>query len=632
MSPLRTHLASLALTLVVAPALACGVKTSTIITTSPSSSPAPSAAPAVHASEPEPAPAQKPLADAKPAAPKAAAPSLDLKDELDAVVAWLRGTQDLKSGSYAGGVEGTSWVLAVLADCPRKYRRVDGPFVSKALDFLAASQAADGSIHDANAQGAAISEQTALAIMALNRHADAASKAVLGKALAFESKSGSAQPASTGIAVPADKEAQQRLVAELHSKRGTEGAAHVWDGPKGKVIETARVALALSEIHAKNSAASSAKAASDVKPLPKFEDADRAKAQAAIEQGARYLLSKSHDGLFDGRPGEPNAGITSMALGALLCTSEPRKPEMQAAIDKGLAWLVSLQKPDGSIHDGALANYTTSAAIMALARANRPEHKPVIQKARDWLISLQADEAEGFSPDHPFYGGNSYGDEQRPDLSNVQFALEALAASGLEKGNDAYKRALKFLERCQNRSESNDIKIVDVDGKTIVSGNDGGAAYAPGVSKAGFIDLGNGQKVARSYGSMSYALLKGYVLCGLPKDDPRMQACWEWLRKNYTLDINPGYEATSDPVAPYQGLFYYFHTLAKTLNVYGEETITDTSGKQNPWRKQLCGRLVAMQHKDDGSWVNDNASRWWEGNPQLATTYALLALDAALPR
>jgi hypothetical protein len=51
------------------------------------------------------------------------------------------------------------------------------------------------------------------------------------------------------------------------------------------------------------------------------------------------------------------------------------------------------------------------------------------------------------------------GDEQRPDLSNVQMALEALSASGLEKGNAAYQRALIFLSRCQNRSESNSMKV-----------------------------------------------------------------------------------------------------------------------------------------------------------------------------
>jgi squalene-hopene/tetraprenyl-beta-curcumene cyclase len=369
-----------------------------------------------------------------------------------------------------------------------------------------------------------------------------------------------------------------------------------------------------------------------VKPLPKLEEADRAKADAALRRGAQFLLAKAKNGLFEGRPGEPDAGLTAMAIGALECVPEPRAPELQQTIDKGLAWLASLQKPDGSIHAGQLANYTTSAAILALVRSGRADHAPLVKRAREWLIALQADEAEGFSPDHPFYGGNSYGDEQRPDLSNVQFALEALAASGLEKGDEAYKRALVFLQRCQNRSESNDVHMADTDGETIVSGDDGGAAYAPGTSKAGFVELGDGRKVARSYGSMSYALLKGYVLCGLPKDDPRMRACWEWLRKNYTLDVNPGFEHSSEPSASYQGLFYYLHTMARTLAVYGEEVVVDAQGRANPWRKQLCGRLVAMQSKIDGSWVNENASRWWEGNPVLATTYAVLALDAAMPK
>ena len=40
---------------------------------------------------------------------------------------------------------------------------------------------------------------------------------------------------------------------------------------------------------------------------------------------------------------------------------------------------------------------------------------------------------------------------------------------------------------------------------------------------------------------------------------------------------------------------------------------------------------MAMQSPEDGSWVNHNAPRWWEGNPVLATSYALLTLGAALP-
>lgn len=558
---------------------------------------------------------------------QAPAKDFDLKGELRKTVAWLRGTQDLKTGAYAGGVEGTAWVLAVLADCPDHYRRVDGPFVAKALEFLAARQDALGAIHDEKVTAGEVAAQNALAVMALGRHADAESKAVHAKAFAFAGQS-AATPPATGIALPAEKDAMKKLANELLAKRGPDSA---WDGPRGKVVESARTALALCEIYAKTSA-SSASSPAAAKPLPAFEAADRAKALAAVERGAQYLLSKSRNGIFDARPGDPSAGITAMAVGALQCVPEPRPAEMQKAIDNALQWLVSLQQKDGSIHDGQLANYTTSAAILAFARSKRAEYAPVIEKARTWLMALQADEAEGYSPDHPFYGGNSYGDEQRPDLSNVQFALEALAASGLEKGSESYKRALVFLQRCQNRSESNDIKMPDADGKTIVSGDDGGAGYGPGTSKAGFIDLGDGRKVSRSYGSMSYALLKGYILCGLPKDDPRMKACWDWLQKHYTLDVNPGFESSSDPSAPYQGLYYYLHTMAKTLALHGEETLVDAAGKAHAWRKELCGRLVAMQSKEDGSWVNANAGRWWESNGVMATSYALISLDAAMPK
>ncbi len=567
------------------------------------------------------APMQAPAAQA----PAAQQRPPDLEAPVDEIVAWLRNSQDRVSGCYAGGVEGTSWVLRALADCRRKYRRIDGPFVAKALDALAARQDKDGSIHDPGASPEAVRAQTALAVMALNRHADEASKSVLSQALAYAANN-KVEPAGTDIGPPASREEALKLALSLLGKRNKDG---VWDGPRGPVIESARALCAIS------AAAPLLGEKSDYRPaasLPKLEEADRAKALAALQRGADYLVAQclpDRPGLF-GFGGRADAGLTSMAVGALQCVPEPRPEKIQKAIDGALAWLVSLQKPDGAIHDGMLANYCTSAAIMALARAKKPAYEPVILKARDFLIRLQNDEAEGFSPDHPFYGGNSYGDEQRPDLSNVQMALEALAASGLEKNHEAYQRALKFLQRCQNRSESNDIKIED-GGKVVVSGDDGGSAYYPGNSKAGYIDLPDGRKVPRSYGSMSYALLKSYIFCGVARDDPRMQALMGWLKKNYTLDVNPGFTGAKDPSEPYQGLFYYLHTMAKALDLYGEEQIEDASGHKNPWRKQLSGRIVSMQNKTDGSWTNQNAARWYEGNPVLATSYALLALDLALP-
>jgi squalene-hopene/tetraprenyl-beta-curcumene cyclase len=304
---------------------------------------------------------------------------------------------------------------------------------------------------------------------------------------------------------------------------------------------------------------------------------------------------------------------------------EPRPEDVQRTIDQGLAWLVSLQKPDGSIHDGKLANYVTSAAVLALARSQDPTHAQVVARARDFLVALQADEGEHYSPDDPYYGGIGYGNDERPDLSNLQMSLEALAAAGLEAGDPAFQRALTFLQRCQNRSESNDVRIVE--GRaTIASGDDGGGVYAPGGSEAGFVELDDGTRVPRSYGSMTYALLKSYVLAGVPKEDPRMKAVWGWLREHWTLDVNPGMEVSGNPTSAYDGLFYYFATMAKALDLYGAEVVLDQAGRENRWRSQLAGRLVAMQRRTDGSWVNQNSSRWWESNPILATAYAMIAL------
>jgi squalene-hopene/tetraprenyl-beta-curcumene cyclase len=561
-----------------------------------------------------------------PVAP-ASTPEIDFEYEIDLSVHWLREHQDLPAGSYGGTVEGTSWVLRALHDGPRHYRTVDGPFVTKALAWLLSKQRPDGSIADDKATGAAVASDTALAVMALKLFADESNKAALAKALAFVGSQKDLPAPDASLKIPEAREGALALAEKTLAARAPDKS---WDGPRGKVIETAKSLVVLSAVNHMEEAAAPPKAAGAAPTrLPKVTDAGRDKVLESLARGGAYLLAHCKDGKFEARAGKPDAGITALAIGGLQCLPEPRSKEAQDAIDKGLAWLVSLQKPRGAIDDGELSNYVTSAAILALARAKKPQFEPVILKARDFLMTLQADEAEGYSPDHPFYGGNSYGDEERPDLSNVQMALEALSASGLEKGNAAYKRALVFLSRCQNRSESNTLKL-ESDGKTIVSGDDGGGVYTPGVSKAGTVKLADGREVPRSYGSMSYALLKSYIFAGLPKDDPRMVACWEWLRKNYTLDVNPGFESSPDPNASYQGLFYYFHTMAKALDMYGEETIVDAAGKPHAWRTEFCGRMVGMQSKE-GSWKNENATRWWEGMPVLVTAYAMLSLDAAMP-
>ena len=101
----------------------------------------------------------------------------------------------------------------------------------------------------------------------------------------------------------------------------------------------------------------------------------------------------------------------------------------------------------------------------------------------------------------------------------------------------------------------------------------------------------------------------------------RVKAAITWLQKHYHLDENPGMGAA--------GLYYYYVTFAKALNAVGSDTFTDAGGAKHDWRHELVGELARRQ-RPDGSWVNET-SRWLEGNPNLVTGYALLALSYCGP-
>ncbi|QDV07951.1 Prenyltransferase and squalene oxidase repeat protein [Planctomycetes bacterium Poly30] len=539
----------------------------------------------------------------------------DLKDEVDVSVRWLRATQNPETGAYGGGVEGTAWTLYALAKSPRKYTRVDGPFMTKALSFLVSAQAEDGSIADEGTSDEARLQQTRAAAAALSVLVSPETAPALGKAAVWLADHGVDSPEMDEMAIP-DK--VEKLGFELLARRKPDGS---YEGPKGAVIATSRAIVALSSIKKRLQPAPAVEERATA--LPSYHKATRAEIDAAVLRGARFLLAAG-PGARWGAPGQPDVGITALVVSGLQAVPEPRPGDIQATIDDAQAWIASHQKEDGAIHQGQLANYVTSASVMALAP--NPKYKETVAKARDWIIRIQADEGEGYSEGDLYYGGIGYGSDERPDLSNLQMALEALVAAGETKESKSIQNALKYLERCQNRSESNDVAVTR-DGIVIKSGDDGGGYYAPDESKAGYVELGDGTKIPRSYGSMSYALLKGFVFAGLTKEDPRVAAVFQWLSDNYTLDVNPGFPASAGPVAPYQGLYYYFHTMGKALDILGVDAITDGAGVEHDWRAELAGRLTSMQAKD-GSWVNENAPRWWEGNPLLATSYALETLAA----
>jgi len=302
-------------------------------------------------------------------------------------------------------------------------------------------------------------------------------------------------------------------------------------------------------------------------------------------------------------------------------------------VKKACAFLLSMQQKDGAIRGGPASkydNYFTSATLMALEIVGDPAQAGARRKMRDFILSIQRKEKGRLQ------GGFGYNTAGGADLSNAQFAVEALRSAGIPASHPAMKRALAFLERVQNRSENaaNQGAVREVVDKKlgrvkVVSGNDGSAAYEPGVSKAGLIRLPDGTYSARGYGSMTYALLKCYILVGLNAQDQRVQAALKWLGENYGWDQNPGFAALATqnkrPDAPYWGLYYYYMTAAKALRLAGIAKLSTPAGPKD-WRQDLAAALLRRQ-REDGSWVNTMSKRWEESDPVITTGYATIALQ-----
>jgi len=157
---------------------------------------------------------------------------------------------------------------------------------------------------------------------------------------------------------------------------------------------------------------------------------------------------------------------------------------------------------------------------------------------------------------------------------------------------------------------------------------DGGARYAPNMTRGPEETLDNGTRVFSSYGSMSYAALKAFLYAKIDKSDPRVQGLFNWISRTFTVRENPGMATSANPKAGLYGLFYYYHTMSKALALYGEPVIRDANGAEHHWAVELGQHLISLQHKE-GFWVN-TSDRWWENLPALDTAYAMVSLVECL--
>ncbi len=343
--------------------------------------------------------------------------------------------------------------------------------------------------------------------------------------------------------------------------------------------------------------------------------------QHAVDRGLAWLQAHQDAGGWWSTPEHP--AVTGLALMAFL--GEPRgryRENRPDYLERGFGHLLASVQRDGGIHRTNLVTYNTSISMMALLAAGREEYRPVILRARRFLIGLQGDHGEPGRLDTPFDGGIGYGTKyEHSDMGNTLQALEALYYSRTlvqdnpaEAGQDLnWAAAIRFLQHCQNLPSHNSERWA-----SDAPENKGGFIYYPGHSMAGgTTNAVTGRVALRSYGSISYGGLLSYIYADLKRDDPRVAAVHDWLLRNYTLEENPGLGL--------QGLYYYFHTMAKALTAFGVDELRLPDGRKVAWRRELSQRLLDLQQKD-GSWANDNG-RWWERDPALVTSYAVLALE-----
>jgi squalene-hopene/tetraprenyl-beta-curcumene cyclase len=334
---------------------------------------------------------------------------------------------------------------------------------------------------------------------------------------------------------------------------------------------------------------------------------DAKEVQAVLDKAIAYLKkTQDKDGSWSAKFTGP--GCTGLIVAGMLRAGVPADDPVLA---KALEFMEKNVQKDGGVYNVKLANYTTSVAVMAFSEANKGgKYTTILKNATAFLKGLQQPDTD---PKDPKGGGLGYDGKTRPDTSNTQYFIDAMIAAGVPKDDPAMQKALKFMSRAQNLpGETNDqpwaTKTTDEDR--------GGLVYSPTDPDDKKHQAPNGG--LRSVGAMTYAGLKSFLYAGVGKTDPRVKAAVDWIKRHYTLEENPGMGKA--------GLFYYFHTFGKAMSALGEDTFDDSKGGKHDWRTELF-EAIKKQQREDGSFVNAGDRTFGEADPNLATAFAVLALS-----
>ena len=337
--------------------------------------------------------------------------------------------------------------------------------------------------------------------------------------------------------------------------------------------------------------------------------------RAAVTRGLDWLQKNQGTNGAWSSPKFP--ALTALPLWAACASGDASR---QAMVDRAVAFILTCVQTNGGIYvdnpgqkGGGLANYNTAICMTALHAAGRKDLAGVILKARTYVGNSQ------HFGDDVYSGGFGYDRTTgRPytDLDNTFYAVEAmrrtqdvedLRPAGQKHADVDWAAAAAYVSKLQNPPAAGTNEV-------------GGFTYNPDDPKAGLVTNAEGKVYLRAYGSITYVGLLSLIYADVTRADPRIVSAVDFAARHWTLEENPGMGQ--------QGLYFYYNVMGRALATARLDAIPrKTGGGEIPWRDELIGKLTALQ-QPDGSWGNPN-NRFWENDPVLATSYALLALEYA---
>ncbi|MFW6413925.1 MAG: hypothetical protein ACOCZS_01365 [Verrucomicrobiota bacterium] len=345
--------------------------------------------------------------------------------------------------------------------------------------------------------------------------------------------------------------------------------------------------------------------------------------ELAVDRGAEFLVEDQlENGSWNDHP-----AITSLATLALANLPDNSRVQAEVAIKKALDYLKQQVQEDGGLWNRKTENYklySTAVGVMALVRCNRSEDLAVIGKVRNYLVNSQQKEPEGEGR-KVLNGGFAAGPGGEPNLTVTQWVVEALylldslqlpenlrsSAFRTKQEVPRYRQAVEFIERCQVSTEKNHTTDNNSYGcfrdKPV---DDERENSDPKVQDS---------RTPRAKIFLTCLGLKSLRYAGYRMDDVRIQGALDCLRKRYTVKENPGLGEA--------GYYTYLHALVNALKSL-DLPFLEVDGERRFWRPETARELLNRQ-RGDGSWRHDEPA-WWENNPSLSTSYAVLILEKVL--